>query len=1085
MDSLPGVDTAPVVLLVFNRPHHTRKLLEQVRLARPPVLLVIADGPRPGMAGEQEACAEVRSLFEEMVDWGPKVLRQYARENLGLRRRVSSGLGWAFEQVDRAIVLEDDCVPHPGFFRFCSELLECYAQDTRVGVITGDNFQAPGFKCPYSYYFSKFPHCWGWASWRRAWRHFDEKMSLWPELKASGWLRGLFPEAGQARYWEEKLDGVYERRINSWAFCWTFACWSQGLLTATPKVNLVSNIGFGSDSTHCQDPASPMANLTTQAMEFPLRHPPGVVLDYRADEYTQRTVFGSAAPPPSSSGPEPAEVESRPAAKAGGLSVARAEELESKMEQYFQERLESYRHASIPWVLHPGAWLARMNRNRLRKLNQHRPQATLGHWRQGQAMSANGAASTWPSGPETGVSPAVRGKEKVYSYEGGCDAVWRGCLIRSNGDVFPCCFSWRWESMRLGNLHHADFEQIWHSPRAQQLREYSRHGRMPCPQCLVPHWRKIPAQEGPRAASGSLRTPLADLALMQLEPSPFCNGRCYMCALDVTDKREVDYGRLRRALEKLHLRNLNLVGGEAFFAPTIEPFLAWLYGRVQTGLLTLSMTSNGALPKRRIEEIVRSFVGFDVTFLGTTPDIEQAVSGLNFGAKIEFLKALVQARNAFDFQDRPRLRLGINFTVVPTNFHQIPQIIELAEELGVDYLNYNYDGFVHQLMAAFPKLAQQVSSRLERTLQKSRNLEVNTAPLVSLQLIPASAQVSRADKRNPAAPFTAGETSVTEDADPRRAIPPVLASELAEAAGLLQRSKPAEAMASLDIVKTGRKPIRNTDYLRALCFLQQQRPGDAAEALKEELRWFPEHEEAGALLKEIRATLPAPVLPDDAEFRQLYALVQDYTMLGVERLYSLYKLADQVCRRDLPGDFVECGVAAGGASALMAAVISRHSRRPRRMYACDSFEGMPDPREVDLHMQGQSATALGWGAGTCAAPVESLMEVCGKLQVQGLVEPVKGLFAETLPLLRRRVPAIALLHVDGDWYDSTRTVFDNLYPLVVERGCIQVDDYAYWQGCRRAVEDFQQQAGLKFNLHPVEGIAAWMEKTHPVCGSPS
>ncbi len=308
MDPLPGVGTAPVVLLVFNRPHHTRQVLEQVRPARPPVLLVVADGPRPGQPADASACAEVRKAVEEMVDWDARLLTNYADENLGLRRRVASGLTWAFEQVEQAIVLEDDCVPHPTFFRFCSDLLAYYAQDTRVGVITGDNFQPPSFPCKHSYYFSKYGHCWGWASWRRAWKHFDEQLRLWPDLKASGWLSGLFPEPGEARYWEEKLQGVYEGRINSWAFCWMFACWSQGMLTAIPKVNLVSNIGFGSGSTHCQDDTSPMANLPRSAMEFPLAHPPAMVVDFQADQFTQRTVFGTVSP---AAGPEPPPSQSR------------------------------------------------------------------------------------------------------------------------------------------------------------------------------------------------------------------------------------------------------------------------------------------------------------------------------------------------------------------------------------------------------------------------------------------------------------------------------------------------------------------------------------------------------------------------------------------------------------------------------------------------------------------------------------------------------------------------------------------------------------------------------------------------------
>lgn len=299
--------------------------------------------------------------------------------------------------------------------------------------------------------------------------------------------------------------------------------------------------------------------------------------------------------------------------------------------------------------------------------------------------------------------------------------------------------------------------------------------------------------------------------------------------------------------------------------------------------------------------------------------------------------------------------------------------------------------------------------------------------------------------------------------------------ELGRARRLLESGQAASAMSLLAQIKGRCVPIRGADYLRACCFEREQRPGDALEALKEELRHFPDHREAVALLQKLGAGQPGPSLPTDAEFCELFAVVRPYTMLSVERLFSLYTLAKDLCRRDLLGDFVECGVAGGGSSALLAAVTARHSKRPRRVYACDTFQGMPVPGSVDRHA-GQSANATGWGTGTCAAPVDSLIEVCRKLGVEHLVEPVRGLFAETLPTVRERIGPVALLHADGDWYDSTRDVLTNLYDQVVEGGRFQIDDYGYWEGCRRAVDDFQVQRGLRFELIPIDGTGVWLEK---------
>jgi hypothetical protein len=262
--------------------------------------------------------------------------------------------------------------------------------------------------------------------------------------------------------------------------------------------------------------------------------------------------------------------------------------------------------------------------------------------------------------------------------------------------------------------------------------------------------------------------------------------------------------------------------------------------------------------------------------------------------------------------------------------------------------------------------------------------------------------------------------------------------------------------------------------LRALCFLETRRVSDAGEALKEELRWFPDNSPARALLAELNLPV-GKTSATEPEFREWLPLIREYTMVGEARLLSLYRLATAVCEQDLPGNFVECGVAAGGSSALLAAVLGRHSRRPRQLFSFDTFSGMPDASPLDLH-QGQSADASGWGAGTCAAPESSLAAICAKMGVAHLVEPVKGLFQETLPLHRVRVGPIALLHMDGDWYSSTRDILENLYDSVTPGGRIQVDDYGYWEGCKKAVAEFEQKRGLKFDLNLIDETGVWFVK---------
>jgi hypothetical protein len=280
----------PIAYIVFNRPQHTERTFAVLREQRPSQLFVIADGPRLGHPEDGERCAAVRAIVEQ-VDWPCEVQRNYAESNLGLKRRVSSGLDWVFEQVERAIVLEDDCVAHPDFFLFCDALLEHYSEDERVAVVTGNNFQNGRRRGHASYYFSKYNHCWGWATWRRAWRQYQGDLAFWPEWRISdAWMRQT-PDKVERRYWERIFERVRAGQIDSWAYPWTGSVWYHGGLTATPNVNLVSNIGFGPDSTHTASADSPLASMATHALGEVI-HPKAITQDYDADRYVFDHTFG-------------------------------------------------------------------------------------------------------------------------------------------------------------------------------------------------------------------------------------------------------------------------------------------------------------------------------------------------------------------------------------------------------------------------------------------------------------------------------------------------------------------------------------------------------------------------------------------------------------------------------------------------------------------------------------------------------------------------------------------------------------------------------------------------------------------------
>lgn len=289
---LPKADwqlKTPVALFIFNRPDMTARVFESIRQAKPSKLMVVADGPRADCPGEAEKCAAARAVIERL-DWECELLKNYADLNLGCKRRMSSGLDWVFRTVDAAIILEDDCIPHPTFFRFCSELLAKYQDDERIMAISGDNFQFGQRRTEDSYYFSRYSHSWGWASWRRAWQHYDVEMKLWPKIRDGDWLKDLLLDPHVVKYWTEIFQVTYEGHINTWDYQWLFACWMQSGLAILPNVNLVSNIGFGAEATHTTSD-SPLADMPMAAMRFPLQHPSFVLRDTQADDFTQNVIY--------------------------------------------------------------------------------------------------------------------------------------------------------------------------------------------------------------------------------------------------------------------------------------------------------------------------------------------------------------------------------------------------------------------------------------------------------------------------------------------------------------------------------------------------------------------------------------------------------------------------------------------------------------------------------------------------------------------------------------------------------------------------------------------------------------------------
>ena len=281
--------SVPVILIIFNRPDLTKIVFDAIAQVRPTKLLVVADGPR--FPEEAEKCKEARSVIR-YVDWDCEVLTDFAESNLGCRRRVVSGLNWAFSQVEEAIILEDDCLPEPSFFRYCEELLALFREDSRIMEIAGENL-APRPHLNTSYLFSRLFPCWGWATWRRAWQLYDDEMKQWPEYKRTADLK-YFGRHRRNVYHD--FEGYYLNReswrVNSWAARWAFSCTVRQALSVIPRTRLIKNLGFGSDATNTTTGRPEIVSIPVQGLEFPLRGPHEMKPDPAFDQEFLDILYG-------------------------------------------------------------------------------------------------------------------------------------------------------------------------------------------------------------------------------------------------------------------------------------------------------------------------------------------------------------------------------------------------------------------------------------------------------------------------------------------------------------------------------------------------------------------------------------------------------------------------------------------------------------------------------------------------------------------------------------------------------------------------------------------------------------------------
>ena len=278
-----------VLLLVFNRPEPTEQVWEILEQVKPLKIYIAADGPRPNKPDEATKIAHVRSLVQP--NWPCEVTYWFQNNNLGCRNHVSQAISRFFEHEERGIILEDDCLPAINFFSFCEQLLDYYQDDTRIMHISGDNFQHGIQRGNASYYFSRFNHIWGWATWRRAWKHYDVNIPDFPEFYKQKALSNILSDTLMRFVWYKNFHEVYSGK-DTWDFQWTYTIWKNNGLAILPQHNLVTNIGFNQDATHTRFKVSRFSELPRNEIATEnLMHPSWIMPDVEADNYTFYQVF--------------------------------------------------------------------------------------------------------------------------------------------------------------------------------------------------------------------------------------------------------------------------------------------------------------------------------------------------------------------------------------------------------------------------------------------------------------------------------------------------------------------------------------------------------------------------------------------------------------------------------------------------------------------------------------------------------------------------------------------------------------------------------------------------------------------------
>ncbi len=283
---------APVLLIFFNREEEVFQVIDAIRKCAPKSMYIACDGGRTEK--EHMRILQLREKVRKSIDWDCKLHCFFSDNNLGCQWGPVSAINWVFENEDRCIILEDDCVPDTSFFGYCDQLLEKYADHENVWMISGENYLKDDFIFENSdYIFSLRTDTWGWATWKRAWEKCDFNLCRWPAYKKEKVLSHTYymKNYDELDYMTKQLDNIYKKRDKSiWDYQWRFHMIINSGLCIVPRKNLVKNIGWGKHATHTKAKRA-IWNVPTEKMDLQMKHPSCITANADFDRRYGKLLF--------------------------------------------------------------------------------------------------------------------------------------------------------------------------------------------------------------------------------------------------------------------------------------------------------------------------------------------------------------------------------------------------------------------------------------------------------------------------------------------------------------------------------------------------------------------------------------------------------------------------------------------------------------------------------------------------------------------------------------------------------------------------------------------------------------------------